>query len=72
MDVGNKKTLDLDDVPQLDTRDSVVGAFPSFRDKLEADSDANAINSITTLKLVKNLVKCQLGRTFSSQLFLHC
>ncbi|KAL3007481.1 hypothetical protein AAZX31_08G337200 [Glycine max] len=54
--VGNKKTLDLDDVPQLDTRDSVVGAFPSFRDKLEADSDANAINSITTLKLVKNLV----------------
>ncbi|KAH1239823.1 ABC transporter C family member 3 [Glycine max] len=53
--VGNKKTLDLDDVPQLDTRDSVVGAFPSFRDKLEADSDANAINSITTLKLVKNL-----------------
>ncbi|KHN10953.1 ABC transporter C family member 3 [Glycine soja] len=54
--VGNKKTLDLDDVPQLDTRDSVVGAFPGFRDKLEADSDANAINSITTLKLVKNLV----------------
>ncbi|XP_028212385.1 ABC transporter C family member 3-like isoform X2 [Glycine soja] len=55
--VGNKKTLDLEDVPQLDTKDSVVGAFPSFRDKLEADCDANAINSITTLKLVKNLAK---------------
>ncbi|TKY56965.1 ABC transporter C family member 3 [Spatholobus suberectus] len=52
--VGNKKTLDLEDIPQLDSRDSVVGAFPSFRDKLEAD--CGAINSVTTLKLVKSLV----------------
>ncbi|XP_027939759.1 ABC transporter C family member 3-like [Vigna unguiculata] len=52
--VGNKKTLDLEDVPQLDSRDSVVGAFPGFRDKLEAD--CGAINSVTTLKLVKSLV----------------
>jgi len=27
---GNKKTLDLEDVPKLDTGDSVVGAFPTF------------------------------------------
>ncbi|KAF1890351.1 hypothetical protein Lal_00013605 [Lupinus albus] len=52
--VGNKKTLDLEDVPQLDNRDSVVGAFPTFRDKLEAD--CGAINSVTTLKLVKALL----------------
>ena len=52
--VGNKKTLDLEDVPQLDTRDSVVGAFPGFRDKVEAD--CGTINSVTTLKLVKSLV----------------
>jgi hypothetical protein len=25
--LGNKKTLDLEDVPQLDPSDSVVGAF---------------------------------------------
>ncbi|XP_061349006.1 ABC transporter C family member 3-like [Gastrolobium bilobum] len=52
--VGKKKTLDLDDVPQLDRRDSLDGAFPTFRDKLEAY--CGAINTVTTLKLVKSLV----------------
>ncbi|KAK7276929.1 hypothetical protein RIF29_18078 [Crotalaria pallida] len=52
--LGNKKTLDLEDVPQLDSGDSVVGAFPAFKDRLEAD--CGAINSVTTLKLVKSLV----------------
>ncbi|KAK7371933.1 hypothetical protein VNO80_05300 [Phaseolus coccineus] len=54
IDVGNKKILDLEDVPQLDSRDSVVGAFPGFRGKLEAD--CGTINGVTTLKLVKSLV----------------
>ena len=54
IDVGYKKILDLEDVPQLDSRDSVVGVFPGFRDKLEAD--CGTMNSITTLKLVKSLV----------------
>ena len=52
--VGNKKTLDLEDVPQLDSRDSVIGAFPTFREKVEAD--CGGINSVTTLKLVKSLI----------------
>ncbi|CAJ2633076.1 unnamed protein product [Trifolium pratense] len=51
---GNKKTLDLEDLPQLDSRDSAAGAFPIFRDKVEADS--GAINRVTTLKLVKLLI----------------
>ncbi|GAU31533.1 hypothetical protein TSUD_333090 [Trifolium subterraneum] len=51
---GNKKTLDLEDLPQLDSRDSVIGAFPIFRDKIEAD--CGAINRVTTLKLVKSLI----------------
>ena len=49
--VGNKKTLDLEDVPQLDTGDSVSGTFPTFRSKLESDCDTNS--RVTTLKLVK-------------------
>ncbi|XWS11329.1 hypothetical protein CRYUN_Cryun38cG0074400 [Craigia yunnanensis] len=50
---GNKKTLDLEDVPQLDSNDSVVGAFPNFRNRLEsADSEGSGV---TTLKLVKAL-----------------
>ncbi|XP_068488807.1 ABC transporter C family member 3-like [Phaseolus vulgaris] len=53
---GYKKTLNLEDVPLLDNKDSVAGAFPSFRDRLEVDYGANAINSLTTLKLVKSLV----------------
>ncbi|XVE50798.1 hypothetical protein DITRI_Ditri01bG0192000 [Diplodiscus trichospermus] len=50
---GNKKPLDLEDVPQLDSEDSVVGAFPKFRNRLEsADSEGSGV---TTLKLVKAL-----------------
>lgn len=52
--VGNKKTLDLEDVPQLDTGDSVIGAFPTFRSELVSDCDT--ISRVTTLKLVKAIV----------------
>ncbi|KAF3453336.1 hypothetical protein FNV43_RR03776 [Rhamnella rubrinervis] len=52
--VGNKKTLDLEDVPQLDTGDSVFGTFPTFRSKLESDCDTNS--KVTALKLVKALI----------------
>ncbi|KAJ0046709.1 hypothetical protein Pint_03904 [Pistacia integerrima] len=50
---GNKKTLDLEDVPQLDSRDSVVGAFPTFRNKLEAECGTGS--GVTSLALVKAL-----------------
>ncbi|XP_058074514.1 ABC transporter C family member 3-like [Magnolia sinica] len=49
--VGYKKTLDIDDVPQLADDDSVNGVFPVFKNKLEEDSS----NGVGTLKLVKAL-----------------
>ncbi|TYH46432.1 hypothetical protein ES332_D11G335200v1 [Gossypium tomentosum] len=50
---GNKKPLDLEDIPQLDSHDSVIGAFPKFKNRLEsADSEGNGV---TSLKLVKAL-----------------
>ncbi|TYJ11829.1 hypothetical protein E1A91_A11G303600v1 [Gossypium mustelinum] len=50
---GNKKPLDLEDVPQLDSHDSVIEAFPKFKNRLEsADSEGNGV---TSLKLVKAL-----------------
>ena len=49
--VGNKKTIDLEDVPQLDVGDSVVGIFPKLRNRIE--SECETINKVTTLKLVK-------------------
>lgn len=52
--VGYKKTLDPEDVPQLDRHDSVVEAFPVFRSKLEADGGVGS--GVTTLKLLKALV----------------
>ncbi|XP_014517264.1 ABC transporter C family member 3 [Vigna radiata var. radiata] len=52
--VGRKKPLDLEDVPQLDKRDSLIGAFPTFSDRLEAQ--CGAITSVDTLMLVKSLV----------------
>ncbi|XP_038690598.1 ABC transporter C family member 3-like [Tripterygium wilfordii] len=50
--IGNKKTLDLEDVPQLSSCDSVVGAFPTFRNKLESASSGGRV---TAMKLVKAL-----------------
>jgi ATP-binding cassette subfamily C (CFTR/MRP) protein 2 len=52
--LGKKKTLDLEDVPQLAPGDSVVGAFPTFRNKLEAE--CGTVNKLTTLKLAKALI----------------
>ncbi|XP_058218894.1 ABC transporter C family member 3-like [Rhododendron vialii] len=50
--VGYKKELDLNDVPQLAGMDSVKGALPVFRSKLESDIGCK----ITTFKLVKALI----------------
>ncbi|KAK5772247.1 hypothetical protein PVK06_048527 [Gossypium arboreum] len=50
---GNKKTLDLEDVPQLDSRDSAVGAFSNFKNRLES-TDIEG-NGVSLLKLVKAL-----------------
>ena len=52
--LGNKKTLDLEDVPQLAPGDSVVGAFANFRNKL--DAECGTINGVTTTKLAKALI----------------
>ncbi|ONI13655.1 hypothetical protein PRUPE_4G235100 [Prunus persica] len=52
--LGNKKTLDLEDVPELYKGDSVVGSFPNFRNKLEAECGADG--RVTTFHLVKALI----------------
>ncbi|KAA8527046.1 hypothetical protein F0562_008725 [Nyssa sinensis] len=52
--VGSKKTLDLEDVPQLAGLDSVKKAFPIFRNKLESDSGSSS--GVTSLALVKALI----------------
>ncbi|KAK4278336.1 hypothetical protein QN277_016194 [Acacia crassicarpa] len=51
---GKQKTLDLEDVPQLASCDSVAGVFPPFRNKLE--TECGTINRVTTFKLVKSLI----------------
>lgn len=51
--VGNKKTLGLENAPQLTSSDSVFGVFPTFRNKLEVD--CGTISRVTTLKLMKLL-----------------
>ncbi|XP_057980497.1 ABC transporter C family member 3-like [Malania oleifera] len=51
--VGKKKTLDLEDVPQLAAVDSVCGAYSNFRDRLGAYSGRSGV---TTLELVKILI----------------
>ncbi|CAN1230677.1 ABC transporter C family member 3 [Linum grandiflorum] len=51
--LGNKKALDLEDVPQLYKDDSVVGAFASLKTGIE--SDGGSVKEITLFKLVKAL-----------------
>ncbi|CAK9308687.1 unnamed protein product [Citrullus colocynthis] len=51
---GNKKALDLEDIPQLASRDAVSGTFQILRNKLE--SECGTINRVTTLSLVKGLL----------------
>ncbi|RVW50097.1 ABC transporter C family member 3 [Vitis vinifera] len=65
--LGNKKTLDLEDVPQLDAVNSVVGGFPIFRSKLEGDGGGGS--GVTTLKLVKAMILSAWAEILLSTLF---
>ncbi|CAM0879850.1 unnamed protein product [Alopecurus aequalis] len=56
--VGHRKTLDLDDVPDLDTGDSVAGLLPAFNANLEAlTGDGPGGQKVTAFKLTKALVR---------------
>ncbi|XP_042484664.1 ABC transporter C family member 3-like [Macadamia integrifolia] len=52
--LGYKKTLDLEDVPQLSSCDSANVVFSSIRNKIE--SDGNNGGQISSTKLVKALI----------------
>ncbi|XP_070006835.1 ABC transporter C family member 3-like [Nicotiana sylvestris] len=67
--VGNKKPLDLEDVPQLHFDDSVKGSFPIFREKLESVGGGNS-NRVTTFMLVKALVFTARKEIVLSALFV--
>ncbi|XP_062098214.1 ABC transporter C family member 3-like [Humulus lupulus] len=65
---GNKKTIDLEDIPQLDPRDSVVRIFPNLRNRIE--SDCGSINRVTSLKLVIALIFTVWGEILLTSLFV--
>ncbi|XP_042478738.1 ABC transporter C family member 3-like [Macadamia integrifolia] len=55
--LGCKKTLNLEDVPQLANCDSAKVVFAHFRNKLESDgNDRGSVGQINTIKLVKALI----------------
>ncbi|XP_043693690.1 ABC transporter C family member 3-like isoform X1 [Telopea speciosissima] len=55
--LGYKKTLDLEDVPQLANCDSANVVFSHFRNKFEYDGkDSDNDSQVSTLKLVKALI----------------
>ncbi|KAJ9672355.1 hypothetical protein PVL29_025823 [Vitis rotundifolia] len=65
---GNKKALDLEDVPQLDTSNSILGVFPAFRNKLQCDSGGSS--GVTTFKLVKALIFASWAEILLTALFV--
>ncbi|KAJ4976248.1 hypothetical protein NE237_001354 [Protea cynaroides] len=54
--VGNKKIIDLENIPQLATSDTVNKVFPIFRSNLESDGGSAGCDQITRVKLVKALI----------------
>lgn len=56
LDLGRRKTLDLDDVPFLDDNDSVHGVLPKFKVKIVSNSVTGQFTDVTTVKLAKVLV----------------
>uniref|UniRef100_A0ACD5TA33 Uncharacterized protein n=1 Tax=Avena sativa TaxID=4498 RepID=A0ACD5TA33_AVESA len=56
LDLGRRKTLDLDDVPLLDHNDSVHGILPNFKAKIVSNSARGQFTDVTTVKLAKVLV----------------
>ncbi|CAD6210694.1 unnamed protein product [Miscanthus lutarioriparius] len=64
LSVGHRKTLVLEDVPGLESGDSVAGLLPSFKANLEAlsrDGDSSSSSSsrkvVTAFKLTKALLR---------------
>lgn len=52
---GYKKTLHLDDVPQLHDKDTAAVAFPAFKNNLKSETGSSS-GIVTTYKLVKALI----------------
>ncbi|KAL8462294.1 hypothetical protein ACS0TY_033372 [Phlomoides rotata] len=52
--LGYKRTLNLEDVPQLDFPDTTKGAFPILNNKLE--DSCRGSNRVTTIMLAKGLI----------------
>ncbi|TVU30223.1 hypothetical protein EJB05_21833, partial [Eragrostis curvula] len=56
LDLGRRKTLDLEDVPLLGVSDSVYGITPNFKSRILSVSTTGQYTGFTTIKLVKALV----------------
>jgi hypothetical protein len=56
LELGKRKTLDLNDVPSLDDIDSVHGITPKFKSKIASIAATGQYTDVTTVKLVKALM----------------
>lgn len=56
LELGKRKTLDLDDVPFLGDSDCVHGIVPKFKSKIASISDTGQYSDVTTVKLAKSIV----------------
>ncbi|XP_062117924.1 ABC transporter C family member 3-like [Humulus lupulus] len=65
---GYKKIIDLEDIPQLDTRDSIVWNFSNLRNRIESDS--GSISRVTSLKLVIALFFTVWGEILLTSIFV--
>ncbi|KAJ1685309.1 hypothetical protein LUZ63_016699 [Rhynchospora breviuscula] len=54
LSLGYRKTLNLEDIPMMDCKDSVNGVLPIFKTKLDSQTGDNG--RVTSFKLAKSLI----------------
>ncbi|KAJ3694200.1 hypothetical protein LUZ60_009680 [Juncus effusus] len=64
--LGQKKTIDLEDVPLLDTRDSFNGVLPNFKARLDTEPP---LNRVTRFKLAKVLILDNLSHIIVTAIY---
>jgi ABC-type multidrug transport system fused ATPase/permease subunit len=67
LSLGHKKTLDLEDIPMVDGKDSMNGVLPIFKTKL--DSQIGADGRMTPFKLAKALVFTCWGQVILTAIY---
>ncbi|KAJ3698518.1 hypothetical protein LUZ61_002223 [Rhynchospora tenuis] len=67
LSLGYRKTLDLEDIPMMDSKDSANSVLPIFKTKLDSQTGANG--RVTAIKLAKALILTCLSEILTTAIY---